>query len=311
MKCIINKTVTYILLIVIVFWVLISVTFTEVSADECIDKLNNKKIYYFSWSEIRQVTANIGYPDFIDHKMARAFRDNISRNADGTAIFVFNRLNNKAIVFSCDGSVKQLELPSTFSWLDNDNNILAWPEDRINHGKRYLKGYAPVSCDAVDPSGKYIISYFDNKYYAIFAITNPEIPLAKVNITSGDFLNIFLKGNKLYVFGYDVVNMLAPLKAFIYERDGEKFKMKEEFEIPREEKYPTPYLVNDLSPWNDEILLMDVRTFPSLSKWYVYNLKTKELRYEGPAISNKGLFLQCDILQKVGEKINKGNASIK
>jgi hypothetical protein len=266
------------------------------------DEISDKKIYVFSWSKIAKLISRTGYPDFIDHKMSRdGSFDTISRNEDGTSINVINRTNKRAIVFKCDGTVKHIKLPTRLSWLDNDNNILAWSGSTDNRSTKYLKGHSPVSFEAIDPSGQYFISYFDNKYFAIASVAKPEIPLARVNIIGSQFLYIFFKGNKLYVFGHTERNLFTPLKAFIYERNGEKIKLIEEFEIPREKKHGTPYVVEDFSPWSYEILLLDARSFPSISKWYIYNLSTKELKYYGLATEDRGLFLQCDILKRVEE----------
>jgi len=291
---------------VIIFSLLI---IAEITADVSADKMSEKKIHFLKWKQIGKVLSHIGYPDFIDHDMSRYGElDTIFRNDDGTSINIINRKNKRAIVLNCDGSVKHIGLSSRHSWLDNNNKILAWSDDE-QHTVGYLKGHCPASYDAMDPSGQYFVSWFDNKYYAIASVAKPEIPLTKVNVISNQFLNIYLKGNKLYVFGYEERSIYAPLKAFIYQRNGEKLKLIEKLEIPREKNYGTPYVVEDLSPWSDEILLFDSRSFPSISKWYIYNLSTKELKYYGLATEDRGLFLQCDILKKVEENMKSKMSS--
>ena len=68
--------------LLIIFNILIAV---ECAANEDVDKIRDKKIYFLNWHEIGRVTSNIGYPDFIDHDMSRYGKfGTISRNNDGT-----------------------------------------------------------------------------------------------------------------------------------------------------------------------------------------------------------------------------------
>lgn len=261
------------------------------------------KIYEYKWANIQKVLSRIGYQDFFDHEMSRygAF-DTISRNADGSSINIINRTNNRALVMDCNGTVKHFKLLNSNSWFDHNNNILMWPDASGQNKNKCLKGDGPASFDAIDPSGQYFISWFDNKYYAITSINHPDTPLAKVDVISNQFLYIFTKRNQIYVFGHTERSVSTPLKAFIYERKGSKVELIEKIEIPRAQKHGSPYVVEDLSPWSDEILLRDMRPFPSLSKFYIYNLTSKELKYYGLATKDRGLFLKCDILEKVQEK---------
>lgn len=291
-----------ILIVVFLVSMFNSLIIKEIGANESVDKMTDKKVYSCSWRKMSKLISDAGYRDFVDANLARANWDAISRNADGTSIRVINMNTKKAIVFNCDGSFKQLELPNFNSWLDNNNNILAWTEkEKSNHNSiQYFKSNPP---EAMDPSGQYFIANISKGKGEIFSVAKPDIPLARVNIISQSGLCIFLKENKLYVFGHDKRGLPTPLKGFIYEREGAKFILAKEFEIPREKKAESPYVVEDMSPWSDEILLVDVYDFPSFSKRYIFNLKTKVLKYYGLVTKEKCLFLQCDILKKVEEKI--------
>ncbi len=273
-------------------------------ASDDIKNAGEKKLYSLNWSKVSKLISSIGYRDFIDDDLARSYWDAISRNADGTSIRIINVNTKTAMVFNCDGSFKKIDLPSFNSWLNNDNNILAWTEKgEVNRNAiKYFKGNPPA---VMDPSGQYFIANINIGKGEIFSIAKPDIPLARVNIISASGLFLFLKENKLYVFGYDKKGFPLTLKGFIYERDGGKFRLAEEFEIPREKKAESPYVVEDMNPWSDEILLVDFHDFPSLSKRYVFNLKTKVLKYYGLATREKCLFLQCDILEKVEDKLKK------
>ena len=271
-----------------------------IAANESVDKMTDKKVYNCGWCKISKLISNAGYRDFVDADLTRANWDAISRNADGTSIRVININTKKVIVFNCDGSFKQLELPNFNSWLDNNNNILTWMDkEKGNYNSiKYFKGNPP---NAMDPSGQYFVANINKGNGEIFSVAKPNIPLARINIISQSGLCMFFKENKLYVFGHDKRGLSTPLKGFIYEREGVNFRLAKEFEIPREKKAESPYVVEDMSPWSDEILLVDVYDFPSFSKRYIFNLKTKELKYYGLVTKEKCLFLQCDILKKVEE----------
>ena len=299
MKISINRIVSYLIIVIMFNLLIVAGIATNVSAD----KIDENKLYILKWSKVSKLISRIDYRDFIDSYLTRRYWDMTSRNVDGTSIRVINRNNKKAIVFNCDGSYKQIELPSYNSWLDNNNNILAWPDDGDKKLMKYLKGHSPADYGAIEPGGQYFISRFDKNYFAIVSASKPDTPLVRVNIISNDHIRIFYKNDKIYVFGHTVRDPSIPVKGFIYEKDGATFRLAEEFEIPREKKAESPYVIEDMSPWSDEISMIDVYDFPSFSKRYIFNIKTKELKYYGLATKEKGLFLQCDVLKRVEENL--------
>lgn len=270
------------------------------------DQLCDKHMYELKWKKMSQLISRMGYPDFVDDYLERRSWDAVSRNNDGTSIRIINRNSKRAIILNCDGSVKHIKLSSLYSWFDNNDNVLSWSEHGMQNSIKYLKGKRPSAIGALDPSGQYFISNInpDKGFAEVYAVAKPNIPLAHANIIAPDGLTVFFKNNKLYVFGYSVKGLDNPLKGFIYKKEDDKFRLVDEFEIPREKKYASPYLVEDMNPWGTEILLRDERYFPLFSKWYIYNLSTKKLEYLGLA-KDRGLFLQCDILEKMEQKLKE------
>ncbi len=274
----------------------------EVAASEQVAQTNEKQVYEFTERTMRKILSRTGYRDLLDDDVSSNMWDHLSRNADGTSIRLMNGKKKRALVFSCDGSVKHIALPNFNTWLDNNNNIIAWPDNSEQNAIKDLNGHALAAIGAMDPSGQYFISYFRNEYFAILSVAKPDIPLARLKIIHQDSLSMFLKGDKLYVFGYDNMYALGtPPKAFVYEKDGASFRLVEEFEIQRPSMGQAFCFVEDMSPWSDEILLFKVYNFPSSPRRYIFNFKTKELKSLSPA-KGRGLFLKCDILEKVEQR---------
>ncbi len=293
------------LVFMIALWAAISnlLIITEVTASEQVVQTSEKQVYEFTERTMGKILSRTGYRDLLDDEVSNNMWDHLSRNADGTSIRLMNGKNKRALVFSCDGSVRHIALPNFNTWLDNNSNIITWPDNSEQNAIKHLHGHALAAIGAMDPSGQYFISYFHDEYFAILSVAKPDIPLARLKIIHQERLSMFLKGTKLYVFGYDnMASLGTPPKAFVYEKDGASFRLVEEFEIQRPSKGEAPCFVEDMSPWSDEILLFKVYDYPSSHKRYIFNLKTKELKYVSVA-KGRGLFLQCDILKEVKNKI--------
>lgn len=297
---IVKKKLTIIMITFMI--VIMSVLYLpKTAADDNKNIIRENNVYSFNMRRVSKLLSNLGYHDVnVDLNGHR-----VSRNADGTSIRIINGYTKSAVIFNCDGSVKYLNLPNHNSWLDNNGNIIAWPDNSKQNAVKHLRGRALPPIMAMDPSGQYLISCFNDEYLAIASVAKPDIPLAKVKVFYTNYLSLFAKGNKIYVFGRDDSDGYGKSpKAFIYEKDGDQFILTNEFEIPREKEAPTRYLVEDMSPLGDELLLYDGHDFPLPSNWYIYNLNTKELKYLGKA-KDRGLFLQCDILEKVEQKLGR------
>jgi len=171
-------------------------------------------LYLYSGKDISIFLKTIGYPDL---KIKAPWE--IARNADGTALFFFDWKNNKAVVATCNGIVKEIRLPGKkfwggkIMWFSTENEVVAWYEDEIVHfmaneerveilkqvSKTSLSGgfYAKIIKSTVKkdvPIGT-----------EIYSIANPIIPLARIM----DFRakNIFLNKDKVLIFGSNFYNM--------------------------------------------------------------------------------------------------------
>jgi hypothetical protein len=94
---------------------------------------DGKGLYFYSIKELSSFLKDIGYPDY-----SVKWEKDITRNSNGTAIMVFKWSKIKgyqSIVILCDGSVKEINLPSRSVWLNDKYEIIAWYENGVIHFK--------------------------------------------------------------------------------------------------------------------------------------------------------------------------------
>lgn len=275
---------------------------------------DGKGLYIYSGNEISNFLKNIGYPDF-SITSSRNFR----RNSDGTALRLIDSFNKRGIVAMCDGSINELVVHGSGTWFNDDHKpVLSFDKDRVY----YIKGQSEKRSfsldDGADPSGHYFIKTPIHSHdiplnvsciTEIYSIEKPDLPLAKLSVCG--IQKIFLKDNKVILFGNDYISQENKIKdsttAHIFQIKDEKLIEIEKVNIDSPEKSPAPFYVMDISPWNDEVLFIDVYDFPSRSRLYVFNLKTHEMKKIGkvPFSGGWGVYLQCDIIQEVTKKLKK------
>lgn len=280
------------------------------------NRSSGKGLYLYSGKEISQFLEKIGYPNF----PIKTSWD-VLRNADGTALRFFNWSDNKAVVVSCYGVIKEIVLPgeATWSartiWFNKAHEVIAWVAEGKVHYKNGMSTCPESKAHCSDDlSGEYFMKLpsfspslprrvlFTTE---IYSIDKPDAPLYKIRLHGR---RIFSKNDKVLVFGHscdDGDSTKDTIRVHTLERRPSKLIPIEEVIIRRPERSPAPFNVEDLSPWNNEVLLVDVHDFPYRSVWYVFNLKTHEMRRIGkePFGGGWGFYLQCDIIKEVTEKL--------
>lgn len=274
---------------------------------------DGKGLYLYSGKDITRFLEKIGYPDLA--KPPRAARD-ITKNSDGTALRFFDWSNKKGIVVTCDGSISEINVPGYAAWFNDENHAIAWLDNdrRKVHYRTGVTEDPPFKAyGGADPSGSYFMklprlssslpraALFNTEVYST---EDPDLPLIKVEIYGH---RIFSKGEKVYLFGSSYDNGKDTIRLHIFTRHETRLTPLEEVIIHRPETSPTAFSVEDLSPWKDEVLLLDVYDWPSRSIWYVFNLETHEMKKIGkePFWGGRGFYLQCDIIKEVTNKLKK------
>lgn len=224
----------------------------------------------------------------------------VSKSLDGNELWFYNWSSNKVVFVACNGIIKEIDLPGkrTWSkrsvWFNKEHQVVAW----IDKGKvRYspeIKDDPLIMSNVINPCGGYFVKNVLQKGVEIYSIEKPDSPLVKVDVLGTGVLKLFFKEDMVYLFDYDRKD--GPLKAHIFKKQGMKLVQKVIVIIPRPKDSPAPFYVEDISAWDDNVLLIDVYDWPSKSKWYVFNLKTREMKKIGNA-NNYGFYLLCNIIK--------------
>jgi len=300
----------------IIVFVLMIPTFRQSSGMGSMNRIEGKGLYFYSKSELVRFLEERGYSDYkpkSDHY--------IRRNSVGSGLWfidVYSR-KKKALLVSCNGSIKEIDVPSSLVWLNDESQALAWFD--IDKGRVYYKNgrseEPPYMADnRADPTGIYFMKSIESSISkgisegtAIYSIEAPNIELAKMMKFHGH--RIFSKDGKVIVFGDYFDSRNEQSEMYVFERKSNELVQVEKVIIRRPHKSPAPFVVEDLSPWGDEALFVDVHDGLSRSEIYIFNLKTHEMKKIGkePFGGGWGFYLQCDIIKKVTEEQNKRKGS--
>ncbi len=300
----------------VLFTILILIASVIIFLFSCIfamgsDLQENKELQLLSNRELSSFLKKIGYPGF----NVKASWD-ISRNPDGTVLRFFNWSKNKVLSVSCKGLINEVDLPGTPTWADrsiwfNDKqHVVAWYEKgSIQFNKEIAEEKVIKSIIKANLPGLYFLKPIylpTNKDMwdgvAIYSIERPDTLLAKVMKCHGH--RIFFKNDKVYLFGSYFNTRDIQKDLYIFQKKNNELELLDKVIIPRPEKSPAPFHVQDFNPWSDEVLFVDVYDLPFRSVWYVYNLNTCEMKKVGklPYGGGWGFYLQCNIIKNVLEK---------
>jgi hypothetical protein len=275
-----------------------------------VNTMEEKRLYIYSTKELLYFLKEIGYSEF---PIRNYF--NISRNSNGTELRFIDVYGDKkkALVVSCDGSVKEIEIPSNDVWLNDEYQPLAWYDYKT--GRVYYKNGTsekpPFMVDKrADPSGIYFmkrkstINKDKTNSTTIYSINAPQVPLLELQDIIGE--RIFSKNNKVFIFGNISEERDQQTYLYIFERKGNDLIQLQKVTIHRPRKSPAPFILEDVCSWEDEALFADTHDM-GRSDLYVFSLRTHELRKIGkePFGGGWGFYLQCDILKNVTEAQKK------
>lgn len=288
---------------------LISMMLTMSMANaSCINGAENtpseKKLYIYSCRELSGFFKDIGYPDLWYNDIR------ISRNSNGTALRFLNERKKKIVVVTCDGSITLIDSPGYLAWLNDANQVIAWFDEKSRvhyaNGTSEKRPFSPYS--GPDPSGKYFIKQTPDSSILplsescntiIYSTEKPNIPLIEVDICGAQ--KIFYKDSKIYLTGNQYHDGKWQEEVmYIFQEKENTLEQVDRLIVHRPSKSPAPFYAEDLSPWDNEALYLDVYDFPSRSRWYSFNLKTRQLIEVGkvPFWGGRAFYLQCDIVKK-------------
>jgi hypothetical protein len=278
-------------------------------------KPENKGLYFYSSKEISDFLKNIG----CQTAWTTASWETL-RNADGTELRFSDNKRRKIIALSCDGSIKEIDMPGYPAWLDEKHEAIAWHDQ--NKGMVYYKNgtYEKIAKSfsphvGPDPSGNYFMKGLHAPPLGtplseickteIYSIERPDISLATIRDYCAS--NIFFKDGKVYLFGKDYGEKSNSISGTITMH---VFQVMNSGLIEIETKTIETTLagmhVTDFSPWDEKIFFIKDYDPPFRSVLYEFDFGTREMKKIGkmPFSGGRGFYLQCDILKVVTEKFN-------
>lgn len=265
-------------------------------------------LHIYSDSEISGFLERLGFSDL----KTKGSSDR-ARNSDGTALYLFDWMKNKAVRVTCQGDVKEINLPGKPSWtsrpiwFDKDYRPVAWYE--YDDGKIHFvdsnhqrdipnailgtNSYGPFYIKSIKSPANKDVSVGTE----IFSLADPSTPVAKIMRFHGQ--DIFVKGEKVFVFGNYYDTHAEQHDLYIFQKTSKGLTQIDKVIIKRPHRSPAPFYVEDFCPWSDEVLFGDTYDNPFRSEFYVYNLKTGEMKSIGkfPAFGGWGIYFQCDIVK--------------
>lgn len=232
----------------------------------------------------------------------------VERDSRGTALYIHDyygdNIGKYIYTISAGGEVRRIESPARVSFLNDKEQFVAWYDDfvqGVHFNTGLLLKYPEHARFISDPSGSYfiLVSADETKLYSF---TDPEVILLDLSNYYGE--RLFVRNGKMYIFGFDPTSyrrtgLQGEIIALICHYDGTRFTADERISIQRPTPYSSPFVVADMDPWSDNVLIEDVvdAPFSFLSSWYVYHLTKRKMEKVGEGYSY-GFFLKDDILSR-------------
>lgn len=262
-----------------------------------------KGFYMYNESSIKKLLYEKGYKDTVVR--------HVTRNSDGTKLRVFDS-GNRVFVFSCEGTIKAIKVPGPDSWLDDNDQIVAWLDyarDRII----YRSGFSetpPLWFDSVDPSGKYFAKggtkvipgekpAIEESAIRIFSVERPDVPLIVLDGISSSILKLFSKNDALYAF---TVTKNDQNVVFVLRKRQDKLVLESRIPVPSPSAQADRFQPLDFSPWSDEAIFVQPFDPPFRSQLYSFNMVTRKMNKMG-SLKGWGYYLRCDVLDRCARDV--------
>jgi hypothetical protein len=223
----------------------------------------------------------------------------VQRNNTGTSLWIKNRDAPERVILSCDGSIRTVDLPYSYSWIDENEELVAWYilESGITHYRGGFSESGKLLIRGMDSTGSYLWKYLGKMKAGIFSTDDPGEPIV---VLENFFLKLFRKNDELHILGNKSIGNIG---LYIFKIAGKDLIPIKEYEIRRSEKMSSlAIFVIDYNIETGDIVLDNSNDPPFKSKWYLYNINQEEFRYLGD-ISDHGFFLDCDIVKEVSVRL--------
>ncbi len=276
------------------------------------NEVGGQGVYVYTEKALYRVLKIAGYSDEWLARSGLGYGYHVTRNSTGTELRCVHPTTRKALVLSCDGSITERDVPGYPTWFDDARKVVAWQQQGRIH---YTNGeYSePVNQafglgEKPDPSGQFFVTTQDAEHTNVYSLKQPHHNRATIPSLCG-WDGLYVKHENIFLFGNACTaqQKSGNLELQIFQFDEETLKQQEVVEIPEPERDGAVVVVKDFSPWNNEVLLLDLYDYMERSVYYVVDFRTGELRELGkePWSDIGGFFLHCDILQEVTKRLEE------
>ena len=279
----------------------------------------DRGLYHYSYKRIWKFLRRAGHSEFINV----SGRLTVRRNCDGSELRIVYADINNALILSKDGSVTKIDVPSERVWLNSDHEPVRWVKCPPGHGATdyFMDGTHDEdrSISAwVSECREYILrtTWPYNHDRDVTYVASADDPLNPLITVSGHYTSMYVRGEEAFCFGGVAVSRVRPdippekTPRFI---EMQKLRVKDGSledlgkRVIDVGKDPTPgnWKELDMSPWSPHLLLHNPVYWP-WQRIYLFNLRTKELKYLGSngwRMKRNSFFLQDDILANCEEAL--------
>jgi len=275
-------------------------------------KPESKGLYVYSGKEISGFLKSIG----CQSAWTTASWET-SRNIDGTELRFSDNKRRKIVALSCDGSIKEIDIPGYPTWINEKHEAVVW-NDQYKGIVHYKNGTYEKIANAFsphagpDPSGSYFMKYQITPSSStplseickteVYSLERPNLSLATIKSCGG---SIFFKDGKVFLFGKDFDEKINKVSDTITMREFQVMNTGLT-EIAKKTIEPTlaGLRVEDFSPWDEKVFLIKDYDPPFRSVLYEFDFGTRKMKKIGkmPYSGGRGFYLQCDILKAVTTK---------
>lgn len=225
----------------------------------------------------------------------------VTRNNSADALILINRNSKTALSVRCDGSISDLKMKGDMGWFDDQLDLVAWSDNKGN--TRFSNGHTKtlkINPFIFDYSSSYFLNEIEDagkgQSTALFSSDEPDVRKWTFELTLANS-RVFVKDNTIYVIGPDKSDFNV-LLIYILNQFDEKLVLSDLKKLVRPSgSRSTLFGISDLSPYNDMIVVRDVRDGPFGDQFYQVDLKT--LKMDKIGVGGFGLYTQCDFINTI------------
>jgi hypothetical protein len=266
----------------------------------CRRSRDDRHLYFFEPNEAKRLIASAG-----GTRIKYTFGEFIRRDSRGKCLRIQINENEMLIAYT-DGTTSRVQTPSPKTWLDDSNRLVGWthwrnaPSDGPADYVSELANGTIIGGDQewyafldITPSGRFLVvdrSLASDSAVCetlLFATTSPLKPLLRWS----NFMDVFEKGDRIYVFGRPPLGKGAPIPFEVYMFSNGQFSIVVQTSISLPEPWDKAAYAVDVSSFDEKVLFFDGFRMPK-ARYCVYDLLNRRVESKGRTQARYAFFLE-------------------